>query len=222
MNFALYSTNYFIISISVIRSIFAIVGGWKYMLIMTLETLIHTGLGYYCINKRQPKRLVILCIICIISTIFLALIQDNKIIGFQISLSVIQSMGLMCMYKIVVQSQLEQDTILNNEYHVPLPTIEFVSIGIETLSNEYKLKLDCPICLETFVQTGSMLMLCNRCNTLFHSECMTKWLDIKLVCPYCKFQFSSSNDLNLVEVVYPQESTIVPLETAPVLPNTEV
>lgn len=43
---------------------------------------------------------------------------------------------------------------------------------------------DCSICLENLNHHKEEYTL--NCNHSFHKECLTKWLDVSLVCPLCR------------------------------------
>jgi len=62
----------------------------------------------------------------------------------------------------------------------------------ETLSKE-PMK-SCPICLDD-INEGDVLRIM-PCMHKFHSKCLSKWLKIRAICPICKFELLSNNDVH--------------------------
>ena len=44
--------------------------------------------------------------------------------------------------------------------------------------------MECPICLETFITTETVIRL--NCDHIFHKECISEWGKWQQNCPYCK------------------------------------
>ena len=43
---------------------------------------------------------------------------------------------------------------------------------------------DCPICIEPFKENDELYQL--KCGHIFHTECITEWININNICPTCR------------------------------------
>ena len=43
---------------------------------------------------------------------------------------------------------------------------------------------DCPICIESFKENDELYQL--KCGHIFHTECITEWININNICPTCR------------------------------------
>ncbi len=55
--------------------------------------------------------------------------------------------------------------------------------------------MSCPICLEE-IRDEFIILNCNCTKTIFHSQCITSWFEIKNNCPICKYNFKNTLHVN--------------------------
>ena len=60
------------------------------------------------------------------------------------------------------------------------------------------MNFECNICMTNEVKPLSQL----KCNHLFHSDCIDKWLKQSETCPYCREEFNDFNDIEKIKSEY--------------------
>ena len=67
----------------------------------------------------------------------------------------------------------------------------FVSLFYaKTLYNSNENLFECLICFNTLTTLTDKLVLCIRCNNVYHYKCISKWCKKIKKCPYCMYSFS--------------------------------
>lgn len=80
--------------------------------------------------------------------------------------------------------------LISQRDEVPLPQLDILS----TIITEIDKNIDCPICYDSSKneEFNKIFIKLNKCNHIFHKECIEKYIEIKkynIVCPYCRTDF---------------------------------
>jgi hypothetical protein len=64
-----------------------------------------------------------------------------------------------------------------------------ITTGITTINHTERCErptLDCVICYNDIDIGDRMGYMLAPCNHIFHRECLTQWMDVKMECPVCR------------------------------------
>ncbi len=85
--------------------------------------------------------------------------------------------------------------LLSQRDNLPLPDLNTIS----TIITEINKNIECPICCDDYdhskdEETNKIFIKLNKCNHIFHKECMENYIKIKkqnITCPYCRSDFTN-------------------------------
>ena len=75
----------------------------------------------------------------------------------------------------------DNTTVINNPSNQPRRSLNEVILisNIKRLIND-----ECPICIEPFEENDELYQL--KCNHIFHTKCISEWININNICPNCR------------------------------------
>ena len=70
------------------------------------------------------------------------------------------------------------------DYHA-IPTTVYVPFLLNK-KQDVGLDSDCAICMNPIDYNNNESFMITPCNHAFHTDCLNKWMDVKLECPTCR------------------------------------